>query len=230
MPSILLKGHSFNYEIERKSIVSIRLRLKSPESFVISCHHLTPNFVITKFINDHQDWISKNSQKITIKKTIKDIKTLQILGDSYDLIVKKMPRDSVVIFKEEHKIYANTTSLSISHLKKIIDHKFRPLALSLIKDELSRLSILYGFEYGHVSVRNTTSRFGSCSYRGNLNFNWQIILFPRVVFTHILLHELNHLKIKDHSKRFWDQLTIYDPNTKAHNLWLKKEGTKQFIV
>lgn len=230
MATILLGGHLFNYQIERKSIVSIRLRIKSPNSFVISCHHLTPGFIITKFVNDHQQWIIKNTKKITTKKTIKDIKSLLILGEDYEFIVKKMPRDSVVILREEHKIYANTTSLSVPHLKKIVDHKFRPLALSLIKKELAHLSQLHGFEYGRVSVRNTTTRFGSCSYHGNLSFNWQIILFPRPIFVHILLHELNHLRIKDHSKKFWDQLTIYDPDTKSHNLWLKKEGSRHFIV
>ncbi len=230
MPNILLNGHQFSYEVERKSIVSLRLRLKSTNSFIVSCHHLTPNFVISNFIQDHQQWLIKNSSKIITQPTLKSLKTLQILGETYELVIKKMPRDSVVIFKDEHKIYANTTSLLSSHLKSIIDKKFRPLALSLITSEIKKLSTEFNFKYHHISVKNTSSRYGSCSSTGNLNFNWQIIFFPPEIFRHILLHELNHLKIKDHSARFWSQLAVYDPNTKANNHWLKIEGTKHFIV
>ena len=195
MPNILLNGHQFSYEIERKSIVSLRLRLKSPNSFIVSCHHLTPNFVISKFIQDHQAWLIKNSPKIAAKKILKSLKSLQILDETYELVIKKMPSDSVVIFKDEHKIYANTTSLVSSHLKSIFDKKFRPLALSLITAEIKKLSSEFNFKYRHISVKNTSSRYGSCSSTGNLNFNWQIIFFPPEIFRHILLHELNHLQI-----------------------------------
>jgi hypothetical protein len=106
----------------------------------------------------------------------------------------------------------------------------RPTAQKLIKQEVSRLSDLYSFKVGKISIKNQKSRFGSCSSAGNLNFNWQIILFPSSIFTHIILHELTHLDIKNHSSKFWKQLAIYDPNWRTHRLWLKKEGTKRFIV
>ena len=137
--------------------------------------------------------------------------------------------DSVVILESEQKIYANISKPTELHIKKILEKKLRPFALKLIKSELRQLSSQFSFEYNHVTVRNQSSRFGSCSSQGNLNFNWQIILFPVDKFRHILLHELNHLKIKNHSRTFWDQLAIYDPHTKSNNLWLKHYGTKYFL-
>lgn len=230
MPSLPLAGRQFSYEIERKSISSLRLRLKSVNSFVVSCHHLTPNFVIDKFIFDHQDWITQNSSKIIPKISLKNLTSLKILDEDYQLIIKKMPRDSIVIFKDEHKIYANTTSLASSHLKSIIDKKFRPLAASLITSEIKNLSAEYNFSYGRVSVKNTISRFGSCSSTNNLNFNWQIILFPPDVFRHILLHELTHTIHHNHSSQFWNQLAEYDPSWRQNRHYLKTKGQRHFII
>jgi predicted metal-dependent hydrolase len=229
MPKILLSGHSFEYQIERKPIRFLRIRLKSPHSFIVSCHSLTPNFIITKFISGHSAWIVKNSSKIKIQKPLFSINQLSILGVDHKLIITKSAHDSVVIYEDSHQIYINTISLRSGHLRSLLDKKLRPLALKLIKSELSHLSSQYSFKYGHVSVRNQTSRFGSCSSRGNLNFNWQIIFFPPDKFRHILLHELTHLSIKDHSKKFWSQLSIFDSNYKTNNLWLRKEGQKLMI-
>lgn len=229
MDFILIGEKKYSYQIIRKPISSIRLRLKSNHSFIISCSRLTPKFVIDRFIKSNQDWITSRSAKISPKKSIKNLKKLTILDQDYQLIFIKTQSDSVVIFQDDLKIYANISKITNIHIKKILEKKLRPLALSLIKKELVILKNQFDFDYNHVTVRNQSSRFGSCSSRGNLNFNWQIIFFPISLFRHILLHELTHLKIKNHSKVFWDQLAIYDPYSKKHNLWLKQEGPKKFL-
>jgi predicted metal-dependent hydrolase len=229
MESVVLNNQKYSYKIIRKPISSLRLRLQSKYSFVISCPHLTPKFIITQFINKNGAWIISRSQKIVSKKSIKNLKKFSILDKDYQLIFTKTQSDSVLVFETDQKIYVNISKDTNLHIKKVLEKKLRPLALSLIKRELLLLKDDFGFEYKHVTVRNQSSRFGSCSSRGNLNFNWQIIFFPYPQFRHILLHELNHLKIKNHSKTFWNQLTLYDPDSKKHNLWLKKEGTKLFL-
>lgn len=155
---------------------------------------------------------------------------IQILSQNYQEIHNKSASNTVIIDDIEHKIYYNTSSSSKKHLHLLLDKKFRPFALKLIKNELRELSKLHGFEYNRVSIKNQRSRFGSCSSLGNLNFNWQIILFPQEVFRHVLLHELTHLKIKNHKHEFYNQLIEYDPDALKHNRWLKKEGTKHFLV
>jgi predicted metal-dependent hydrolase len=229
MESILIQGKKFTYKIKRKAISSIRLRLISINSFTVSCPSLTPGFIIQKFIQHNINWILDNSSKFKPKKRILKLKNLKILGLKYQLIFKKTQTDSVLIFPDEQKIYVNTSKFKSKHARPLLEKKLRPFASSLIKKELVNLSTEFGFKYNHVTVRNQSSRFGSCSSHGNLNFNWQIIFFPKSKFKHILLHELTHLKIKNHSSDFWRQLTVYDPKCKANNLWLKEKGTKRFI-
>lgn len=229
MSFIILNNKKFSYTVVKKHISSLRLRLKSSNSFTISCPYLTPQFVITQFIKKNANWIISSSQKIIPKKSVKHLKNLFILGQNYQLFFIDTARDSIVIYPEDRKIYANISKSTTPHINKILEKKLRPFAISLIKKELTLLKKEFNFNYNNVTVRNQSSRFGSCSSRGNLNFNWQIIFFPEEQFRHILLHELTHLKIKNHSKKFWDQLTSYDPNCKKNNLWLKKEGTKLFL-
>jgi hypothetical protein len=229
MATILLQNQTFEYEVNRKGIRSIRLRLISKNNFQISCPRFTPEFLIKKFIKNNSDWIIAHSSKISHKKSVLGLKNIKILDNSYEIQWIKTQRNSVIIEESEQKIYSNLSLFSESHAKKVLESKLRPFALKLIKKELTNLSKNFNFKYGKVTVRNQSSRYGSCSGHGNLSFNWQIIFFPYLQFQHILLHELTHLDIKNHSKKFWDQLTSYDPKCKYHNLWLKKEGTKLFL-
>lgn len=230
MSTISLNGQEFSYTINRKPIMRLSLRIRSRRSLAISAPLFTPDFVVKKFVADHADWILTHSQKHVSKKPLKGLKKLKINDVEYQILLTKSKMDSVVIFKDEQKIYANSTSLSSSHLKKLFDVKLRPLALSIITTELSLLSKQFGFSYGKVTVRNTTSRYGSCSAQNNLNFNWQIILLPSVIFRHILLHELTHTVHHNHSSRFWNHLASCDPLWRTHRRYLKTQAHRHFIV
>lgn len=229
METIVINNQKYSYKIIKKRISSIRLKIINNHSFSISAPNLTPKFIIEKFIKDNANWIIKHSQKICSKPKIFQLKKITILDKDYKLEFINTQNDSVIILEPEQKIYANISKPTENHIKRTLEKKIRPFALKLIKSELMNLSNQFGFKYNHVTVRNQSSRFGSCSSRGNLNFNWQIIFFPVEKFRHILLHELTHLDIKNHSKVFWDQLTVYDSNCKSNNLWLKQQGTKYFL-
>ncbi len=229
MATIYLGEKKYSYSIVRKPISSLRLKLKTSKSFIVSCPQLTPEFIVNRFIKNNQNWIITHSHKVPVKKMFKNLKKLVILGNDYHLQFIKTQRDSVIVSTFDNKIYVNISKDTNNHIKIVLEKKLRPLALSLINKELDSLRQKYKFEYNQITVRNQSSRFGSCSSRGNLNFNWQIIFFPIDKFRHILLHELNHLKIKNHSSVFWNELATYDLNCKSNNLWLKKEGTKYFL-
>ncbi len=220
MKKVNIKGHNFYLTIDKKNISSIRLKLIDKKHLQISAPILTPLFFINSFVKHHADWIIAQSKKIK-NKSLKSLKNIKILDNNFKIIYNKTPNASIIIDQNEQIIYINTPSFGNLHLKKIIDQKFRPFALSLIKKNLQELSQQYGFCYQSVTVRNQSSRFGSCSSKNNLNFNWQIIFFPYPIFRHLLLHELTHLDIKNHQKEFWEQLSLYDPKSKEHNKFLK---------
>lgn len=77
-----------------------------------------------------------------------------------------------------------------------------------------------------ITVRDTKSRWGSCSSSGNLNFSWRLILAPPFVLDYLAAHEVAHLKEMNHSHRFWSTVHKLCPGTEDAERWLKRHGTE----
>ena len=99
-------------------------------------------------------------------------------------------------------------------------------AMKVIPERTARLAALAGVQYGRITIRNQKTRWGSCSSKGNLNFNCLLMLAPREVLDYVIVHELCHRKEMNHSPRFWAEVAKIDPDYKKHEKWLKTEGTK----
>jgi predicted metal-dependent hydrolase len=83
---------------------------------------------------------------------------------------------------------------------------------------------LAGVSCGSVTVRTQSTRWGSCSAKGNLSFNALLLLAPPEVLDYVVVHELCHRKEMNHSPRFWAEVERLVPDWKAQRLWLRKNG------
>ena len=95
-------------------------------------------------------------------------------------------------------------------------------ARALVTLRLDYFNHHYGFIYGKIFIRNTRTRWGSCSSKGNLGFNYRIIKLPPHLADYIVVHELCHLKEFDHSKAFWDLVAETIPHWKMLSRELRK--------
>ncbi len=100
--------------------------------------------------------------------------------------------------------------------------KYKEDARALAHARIAILNTHYGFRVGRVSIRDTKSRWGSCSKSGNLNFNYKILFLPPYIADYIIVHELCHLKEFNHSVNFWNLVAETVPNHKAIRAELKK--------
>ena len=82
--------------------------------------------------------------------------------------------------------------------------KHRESARVLVSQRVAHFSAIYQVSVGRISIRNQKTRWGSCSKKGNLNFNYKIALIPERLANYIIVHELCHLKEFNHSSRFWN--------------------------
>jgi predicted metal-dependent hydrolase len=92
----------------------------------------------------------------------------------------------------------------------------------LVKAKIEQFNAVYEFTVGKIAIRNTVSRWGSCSSKGNLNFNYKIVLLPERLADYIIVHELCHLKEFNHSQKFWDQVARVIPDYEARRAELRK--------
>lgn len=105
-------------------------------------------------------------------------------------------------------------------------HKLADLALKVISMKVKHYAGLMNVQYGRITIRNQKTRWGSCSSKGNLNFNCLLMLAPDEVVDYVVIHELCHLIEMNHSKAFWKQVEQVMPDYKKHRKWLKDHGNE----
>jgi predicted metal-dependent hydrolase len=81
-----------------------------------------------------------------------------------------------------------------------------------------------GVEYRRIEIRDQRTRWGSCSPRGTLSFNWRLVLAPFEVLDYVVVHELCHLREPNHSPRFWRLVASRRPEWHAQRDWLRVHG------
>ena len=138
----------------------------------------------------------------------------------------KMPAKDIHAFVEEKAEWI------AKHLPKVpitpfTHEEIRQLAEAAKQDLPQRVQYfapLIGVSYGRITIRSQRSRWGSCSSKGNLNFNCLLILCPEEVRDYVVVHELCHRIEMNHSPKFWAQVERVCPDYRVHRKWLKDHG------
>ena len=98
-------------------------------------------------------------------------------------------------------------------------------ALDVIPKRVQYYAPIVGVDYGRITIRNQRTRWGSCSSKGNLNFNCLLMLFPDEVLDSIVVHELCHRKHMNHSTAFYAEVERVFPEYRRCEKWLKEHGS-----
>ena len=120
---------------------------------------------------------------------------------------------------EQKKLDADTVPLTKEELSLLADK-----AMEVLPKRAAHYAKLLGVDYGRITIRNQRTRWGSCSSKGNLNFNCLLMLTPEDVYDYVVVHELCHRREMNHSKRFWSLVESVLPDYKKCEAYLKKEG------
>lgn len=97
-------------------------------------------------------------------------------------------------------------------------------AKELIAARAAHWAGVLGLKYNRLAVKSQRSLWGSCSRRGNLNFNWRLAAAPPEALDYVVIHELCHLLEMNHSKKFWEKVAAACPDYRARRAWLRKNG------
>lgn len=103
--------------------------------------------------------------------------------------------------------------------------KNKEKALIIAKQKVAEWNQSYGFSFGKVSIRNSHSRWGSCSSKGTLTFNYKIVFLPEPLVDYLVVHEICHLKERNHSKNFWVLVEKFIPDYIA-----RRKDLRQFEI
>lgn len=210
--------------IEPKIIRSRRkyltIIIDKDKNLIVRAPLRTSNKEIFDFIARKQNWITKklNEQKSTIKPlTVLDGEKLPILGKIY----------TIKLTSSLNKVYVVDDNIFIplkDSKQKLINY-FKNLAKAYLTKRVEELAKQNNFKYKTIRISSAHTNWGSCSYRNSLNFTYKLMLCPVSVIDYIIIHELCHTLIKNHSVNFYNLVYSIMPNYKEYTKWLKTNAS-----
>jgi predicted metal-dependent hydrolase len=175
---------------------NLRIIVHADGHVVVTAPMRAPLYLVKKFVESRSSWIEERVENFRKKMDEKE-KENEMLG-----IPKKMSR------AEQVKDYK----------------KYKESAREFVEKRIVELNKFYNFEYGKIAIRNQSTRWGSCSRKKNLNFNYKIVKLPSNLADYIIVHELCHLAHFNHSANFWELVARVVPDHKDIRRQLHKMG------
>lgn len=178
------------------------------------------------FIQEKEKWIERSREKlkaiVTVqKKEFMDGETFLFLGKDYELRLVPHQRQTLH-FNSGFTLKASARPRGEAAFTKW----YKSQALTIFTERVAHYANLHGFSPKQVKVTSAKTRWGSCSANGTINFTWRLVMAPLEVIDYVVIHELAHLKIKDHSQRFWKLVESLYPDFNRHRKWLRDHGEK----
>ncbi len=135
-------------------------------------------------------------------------------------VVREGGRRSVAALKGDRLIVAGPDASAGSAVERWYRREARRRVSELVGREAERL----GVEYRELAIRDSRTRWGSCSQRGTLSFSWRLLLAPGDVLEYVVVHELCHIRELNHRKAFWGLLEAAWPGWRRQEAWLREHG------
>lgn len=173
---------------------------------------------------------------VEVRRSKRKSATIKITADMQivvfvPLYVSDNEIEKMVISKskwiDEHMLKVQSIIDERSKLEKITFEQVKELAdqaVEYIPKRVKYYAEKENFVYNKITIKNLVSRWGSCSTKGNLNFNCLLMLTPDYVIDYIVVHELCHLREMNHSEKFWAEVEKIMPDYQRAELWLKQNG------
>lgn len=174
------------------------------------------------FARQHEDWVRKTLEKLPNAIAFTHGTVLPVFGDRVHLDIEIDPLLKRTTLKQYDdilsiKTYQEDPSTRItSHLKKI--------ARSGLADIASEKAGMIGKEIKTVNIRDTKSRWGSCSQDGKMSFSWRLMFAPYSAADYVVAHEVAHLIHMNHSREFWSLCKELSFDYKNGKRWMKQNG------
>ena len=220
---VLSNGVSVPVVIEnRRGARNVTLRPKTAPKMEI--HISKPCTTSTKFVMNFLEtkrkWVEHIFEKAPTKEKIEPGMTLPILGRTVRII-----HDETI--RSNRYLDTDKTTLCIGGGADMFERRVRDFIKAELLGEIKQIIKMTPREYWptHITLRDTSSRWGSCSSTGNISFSWRLVFAPYEVMRYVVMHELSHRKYMDHSPDFWANVSqLYGFGVERAKRWLTKNG------
>jgi len=212
-------------DIIRSRRKTLSLEISQDARLIVRAPKKTPLSYIERLVLQKQLWILKK-QSITLNRAKKysakkfvDGEDFLYLGGTYKLSIGELTH-LPILFDRGFIL----SKQRLSNAKNIFTGWYKERAHEKIHERLALYSHATGLKYAKFAISGAKKRWGSCSIKGNLRFTWRLIMAPIKVIDYVVVHELAHVAVKNHSRDFWTKVRTIMPDYKPARDWLKHNG------
>ncbi len=240
MPNITLNQQKINYSVQ-KSLRARYARLKiSPKDGLQIIIPAGAEVDIEEFIRKNTSWILKHHRRIeeikeeTPQRGYVSGEKIPFMGEQRLLNIEAKTRGKLTTIMLDHdalqiRVGTDGSINDSDFIRDALENWYRHKAKTYIGKRVAELASQHGFEYEKVTIKGQSTRWGSCSTKRNLNFNWKLMMTPPAAIDYVIIHELCHLREMNHSKKFWKLVARYCPDYKTWVKWFKLNSTNLIL-
>lgn len=178
-----------------------------------------------RFLDAHAGWIAQRMQRVPLRVPFEAEAIVPLRGEPHRIVHWSGVRGSAGAARDA----AGQPIIAVAGEAPHVPRRVKDFLLGQARRDLSaavaRHTSALGVPARSITLRDTRSRWGSCSAQGRLNFSWRLILAPPMVLDYLAAHEVAHLAELNHSDRFWRLTYRLCPGTDEAEAWLKRHGS-----
>ena len=211
----IYNGKRYKYNLSRSKRKSVSIAVEKDQKIIVKAPIDFSAKEIQRLIEKKADWIVEKTERAGKMQKERPVHNY-INGEVFYYRGKPLTLN-LILNRDRNRIMVKKqadTLLVVSSAAKCVEQK------------VSYFQKFIGKNIGDIRIKEQKSRWGSCSSKGNLNFNWKIIMAPDDIIDYLVVHELCHRLHMDHSKEFWESVERIIPDYKTKERWLKENGTR----
>jgi len=206
------------------------IRIKTDGTVEIRVPHKTSQREIDTFFKNKTPWVHKilmerekrlQSKAVQPKQFVSG-ETFLYLGEGYPLELCDMNGKRVALILSYGKFLFDEKRAGKA--EELFVNWYKNRAKELFVERVAYYSRQLNLFQEGIRITSAQYRYASCSHHNRLSFTWRLMMAPLVVIDYIIIHELIHIKVKNHSKEFWESVRIAMPDFRTHKQWLKENG------
>lgn len=226
MPSVLYGTKSIEFDILRKPRMKNTYIQVTSEGVLVKTNKSTSMREINGFVEKKSSWIVENLEKFKAKERETELFTgsrLYYLGKSYYVAIEEDDaiKKATLQFTHSKFLIKAQKGISQEELFWLVDRFYKQKALEKINPLVDTWSTTMRLVPSHVGYRKAKTRWGSCSARNRISFNYYLMKLPLSLVEYVVVHELAHIRHKNHSLKFWGLVGDYMEDYKERELKIK---------
>jgi predicted metal-dependent hydrolase len=221
-------GQTFEVALRRRATAKrITLRVSSATGeVVLTIPERTELSTAQRFATSHGDWIATRLARVPERVALRPGAVVPLRGVPHRVVHYSNVRGTTRADRGPKGEPIIAVSGEAPHVARRVKEFLEAEARRELASAVRRHAAKLGATPKRITVRDTTSRWGSCSAKGALSFSWRLILAPPFVLDYLAAHEVAHLRELNHSHRFWRLAYALCPRTEEAERWLKRHGSE----